>query len=144
MCKLQTKSLSRFQRMRTMEKKKKDVKHTKNISYPESRKFIENSLATTTYANIAKTTNNSTQNQGMMTHFDMTNLIKELKTLLELLRKNLTNLTTKPHAGPDPKKNLYPHSNETEDHPKINQTKTSSRHPFHHYKTQKSSTKKFG
>ena len=28
----------------------------------------------------------------------MINLIKELKTLLELLRERLTNLTTKPHA----------------------------------------------
>ena len=63
---------------------------------------------THTYANIAKPTNNSTQTQGMMTHFDMINLIKELKTLLELLRESLTNLTTKPHAGPDLKKNLHP------------------------------------
>ena len=67
------------------------MKHTKNISYPEARKLIENSLATTTYANIVRPTNNFTQNQGMMTHFNMTNLIKELKTLLELLRENLTN-----------------------------------------------------
>ena len=111
-------------RMQIMEKRILEVKHTKNISYLEARKFIENSLATTTYANIAKPTNNSTQNLGMMTHFDMINLIKELKTLLELLRKSLTNLITKPHAGPDPKKNLHPHSNETEDPQKINQTKT--------------------
>ena len=81
--------------MRIMEKRILEVKHTKNISYPEATKFIENSLATTTYANIAKLTNNSTQNQGMMTHFDMINLIKGLKTLLELLRESLTNLTTK-------------------------------------------------
>ena len=71
---------------------KKNIR--KNISYPKAKKFIENSLATTTYANIAKPTNNSTQNQGMMTHFDIINLIKELKTLFELWRKNLTNLTT--------------------------------------------------
>ena len=64
-----------------------------------------------TYENIAKPTNNSSQNQGMMTNFDMINLIKELKTLLELLREILTNLTTKPHAEPGPK-NLLPHSNE--------------------------------
>ena len=106
-----------------MEKRILEVKHTKNISYLEARKFIENSLATTTYANIAKPTNNSTQ-KGMMTHFDMINLIKELKTLLELLRESLINLTTKPHAEPDPKKNLHPHSNETEDPQKTNQTKT--------------------
>ena len=112
--------------------------HKKNISYPEARNFIENFLART-YASIAKPTNNSTQNQGMMTHFDIINLIKELKTQLELLRESLTNLTTKPHAGPD-----HPCSNETEDLKKINQTKTSSRHPSHHYKTQQSSTKKIG
>ena len=60
----------------------------------------------------------------MTPHFDITNLIKELNTLLELLRESLTNLTTKLHAGPDPKKNLHPHSNETEDPQKINQTIT--------------------
>ena len=89
------------------EKKKRilEVKHTKNISCPEARKFIENSLATTTYGNIVKSTN-STQNQGMTPHFHITNLIKELNTLLELLREILTNLTTNLHAGPDPKKNL--------------------------------------
>ena len=80
-----------------------EVKCTKNISNLEARKFIENSLTTTTYANIAKPTNNSTQNQGMMTHFNKINLIKELKTLLELLRESLTNLTTKPHTEPDTK-----------------------------------------
>ena len=100
------------------------MKHAKNISYLGARKFIENSLVTTTYANIVKPTNNFTQNQGMTTHFDMTNLIKELKTLLKLLRESLTNLTTKPHAGPDPKKNLHPHSNKTEDPPKLDQTIT--------------------
>ena len=105
------------------EKRILKVKHTKNISYPEARKFIENSLATTTYANIVKPTNNSTQNQGMTPHFDITNLTKELKTLLELLRESLTNLT-KLHAGPYPKMNLHPHSNETEDPKKINQTIT--------------------
>ena len=100
------------------------MKHTKNLSYLEARKFIENSLATTTYTNIAKPTNDSAKNQRMMIHLEMINLIKELKTLLELLRKSLTNLTTKPHAGPDPKKNLHPHSNKTEDPQKVNQTKT--------------------
>ena len=60
----------------------------------------------------------------MNPHFHITNLIKELNTLLELLRESLTNLTTKLHAGPDPKKNLYPHSNETEDPKKINLTIT--------------------
>ena len=94
------------------EKRILEVKHTKNISYPEARKFIENSLATTTYANIVKPTNNSTDFP-----LYITNLIKELNTLLELLRESLTNLTTKLHAGPDPKKNLHPHSNKTEDPP---------------------------
>ena len=108
------------------EKKKRilEVKHTKNISYPEARKFIENSLATTTYANIVKSTNNFTQNQGMTPHFDITNLIYELKTLLELLRESLMNLTTKLRAGPDSKKNLHPLSNKTEYPKKINQTIT--------------------
>ena len=124
MCKPQTRSFSRFKRMWIMEKRILEVKHTKNISYSEARTFIENSLATTTYANIVKPTNNSTQNRGMTPHFDITNLIKELKTLLELLRESLTNLTTKLHAGPDPKKNLPPHSNKTEDPQKINQTIT--------------------
>ena len=100
------------------------MKHIKNISYPEARKFIVNSLATTTYANIAKPTNNSIPKKGMMTHFDMINLIKELKTLLEFLRESLTNLTTKPHTEPDPRKYLHPHSNKTEDPQKTNQTKT--------------------
>ena len=79
----------------------------------------------------------------MMTHFDMTNLIKELKTLLELLKESLTNLT-KLHAGLDPKKNLHPHSNETEDKKNKNSTQTTinSRHSSHLYKTQQSSTKK--
>ena len=97
-----------------MEKRILEVKRTKNISYLEAKKFIKSSLATTTNANIAKPTNNSAPNQGMMTHFDMINLIKELKTLLHLLRESLTNLTTKPDAEPDPKKNLHPHSNKTE------------------------------
>ena len=47
--------------------------------------------------------NNFTQNQGI-THNKMINLIKELETLAELLRKSLINLTTKLHA--EPKKNL--------------------------------------
>ena len=47
-----------------MEKRILEVKHRKNISYLEANKFIENSLATTTYANIAKPTNNFTQNQS--------------------------------------------------------------------------------
>ena len=74
------------------EKRILEVKHTKNISYSEARKFIENSLATTTYANIVKRTKNFTQNQGMTTPFDMTNLIKELKTLLELFKRKLEQL----------------------------------------------------
>ena len=64
----------------------------------------------------------------MTPHFDITNLIKELNTLLKLLRESLTNLTTKLHAGPDPKKNLHPHSNETgAPPPKKNQTITQSK-----------------
>ena len=61
-----------------------------------------------------------------MTHFDMINLIKELKTLLELLRESLTHLTTKLHTEPDPKKNLHPHSNETEDPPPPKKKKNST------------------
>ena len=95
MCKLQTKSHGRFQRMQVIEKRKKNTRRA------EARKVIKNSLATSTYANIAKPTNNSTQNQVMMTYYDMINLIKELKTLLELQRENLTNLTAKPHSGSD-------------------------------------------
>ena len=81
-----------FKECKLWEKKRiLEVKHTKNIFYQEARMFIENSLATTTYANKAKPTNNSTQNQGMMTHLDMINIIKELKTLLdELQRESLT------------------------------------------------------
>ena len=84
-----------------------------------------------------------------MTHFNMINLIKELKALVEFLKESLTNLTTKFHAGPDPKKNLHPHSNEIEDPPpnKLNKNSTqttNSRHPSHHYKAQQSSTKKIG
>ena len=60
----------------------------------------------------------------MMIHFDMINLIKELKTLLELLKESLTNLTTKPHTEPNPKKNLHPHSNKIENPKKTNQTKS--------------------
>ena len=57
-----------------------------------------------------------------MTH-DMINLIKELKTLIELLRERLTNLTIKPHAESDSKKNLQPQTNEAEDSTKkTNQT----------------------
>ena len=97
-------------------------KRKKNTRSKTHQKYIL-TLATTTYANIVKPTN-STQNQGMTHHFDITNLIKELNTLLKLLRESLTNLTTKLYAGPDPKKNLHPHSNETEDPQKINQTIT--------------------
>ena len=124
MCKQNHSANSKECELWKKEKRILKVKHAKNISCPEARKFIENSLTTTTYANIAKPTNNSTQNQGMMTHFDMINLINKLKTLLELLRENLTNLTIKPHAGPDPKKNLHPHSNETEDSVSLTRKKT--------------------
>ena len=127
-----------------MEKRILEVKHTKNISYLEATKFIENSLAITIYANIVKPTNNSTQNQRMMTPFDMINLIKELKTLLELLRESLTNLTTKPHAELDPKKNFHPHKNQNKPNKNSTQSTTNSRHPSHHYKTQQSPTKKIG
>ena len=81
------------------EKEILEVIYRKNISYPEARKLVENSVVTTTYANIAKPANNSTQNLGV-THHEIINLIKELKALIELLRESLTNLTTKPHAEP--------------------------------------------
>ncbi len=59
-----------------------------------------------------------------MTHNKTINLIKEFKTLIELLRESLTNLTTKPHVEPDPKKNLQLQFNETKD--QIKQTKQKS------------------
>ena len=90
-----------------------EVKHTENISYPQARKLIENSVVSATYANVAKPVNNSTKNQEMI-HYEMINLIKELKTLIELLRESLTNLISKPHTEPDPKKNLQLQINETE------------------------------
>ena len=70
-----------------MEKEKRisEIKYTKNISYSKSRKAVQNSLVTTTYANVAKSTNNLTQNQGLIPN-EMINLLKELKTLIELLR----------------------------------------------------------
>ena len=88
-------------------KKKKwimEVKHRKNIY---SWNLGENLVVTTTYANVAKSTNNSTQNQGM-THYEMINLIKELKTLRELLRESLNNLTTKPHPDQIQRKTSTP------------------------------------
>ena len=95
-------------------------KNTKNISYPEARKLVRNSVVTTTYTNVTKPVNNSTQNQGM-THNEMINLIKELKTLIELLRESVTNLITKTHA--EPKKNIQPQTNKAEDPPKKNNKK---------------------
>ena len=92
-----------------------EVKHKKYIlpgGKEVHRKFSSH--------NTAKPTNNSTQNQGMMTHCNMINLIKELKTLFELLRESLTNLTTKPHVEPDPKKNFHPHNKEAKDPKKTN------------------------
>ena len=41
-----------------MDKRKLEVKYTKNIA----RKLVENSLVTTTSANVDKLTNNSTHN----------------------------------------------------------------------------------
>ena len=52
-----------------------EIKHRKYISYPEARKLVENSVVTTTYTNVVKPTNNSTQNKGM-THYEMINLKK--------------------------------------------------------------------
>ena len=95
--------------------------NTKNISYPEAKKLVRNSVVTT-YTNVAKPVNNPTQNQGM-THHQMINLIKELRILIELLRESLTNLTTNTHAEPDPKKNLQLQTNKTEDPKKQTQQK---------------------
>ena len=92
--------------MRIMERRILEVKHTKDIPYPEARKFIENSLATNTYANIPKPTNNSTQNQGMMTHSN----------------KRIENTTWIARGKLDQLNNLVPHSNEAKD-PLQNQTK---------------------
>ena len=68
------------------------------------KKQVKNSIITTTYANVAKPMNNSTQNQRM-TYYEMINQIKVLKMPIELLRENWTNLTNKPHIKPDSKKN---------------------------------------
>ena len=59
------KTMQLIQKLICMDKRKKGTKHTKNISYLEKRKLIENSIVTTTYANIAKPTNKPTQNQGI-------------------------------------------------------------------------------
>ena len=115
----------------------------KNISYPEARKLVDNSVVTTTYANIAKPMNNSTQNQGITQH-EMINVLKELKT--HILRKNLTSLTTEPHTEADLKKNLQPKTNEDEDPPpqkNPNQTAKFKR-SYYNYQTQQPSTKKTG
>ena len=77
-----------------MEKRKKrilEVKHTKNISYPEAKKFIENSLATTTYANIVRPTNNSAQNQGILPlSYNESN--KRIKDLSQSIKRKLDQL----------------------------------------------------
>ena len=134
-----------------MEKKKErilEIKHTKNISYSKARKFVKNDVVTITYANVAKLTKNSTENQRM-TYYKMINLIKELKTLIELRREKLTDLTTKPHAEPNPKKNLQLLTSEAEDLKKHKTSKnsiqtTNPMHPYYLYQTQQSPTKKFG
>ena len=72
---------------------------TKKISYPEARKLGEN-FVVTTYANVAKPMNNLTKNQGI-TYYESINLIKEPKTLIELLRESLANLTPKPPPPPN-------------------------------------------
>ena len=118
-----------------MKKRILEVKHTKNISYLVVRKLVENSVVTTTYAKVAKPTNNSSQNQGM-TYYKMTNWIKELKTLTELLRENLTKLTSRPHAETDPKKNLQP-QNKEDKHLKNKRNKNSTqttnfKQPYNH------------
>ncbi len=51
-----------------MERKKErilEIKHTKNISYSKARKIVKNDVVTITYANVAKLTKNSTENQRM-------------------------------------------------------------------------------
>ena len=80
-------------------------------------------MITTAYGNLAKPTYNPTQNQGM-SHYKKTS-IKELKTLIEPLRKSLTNLTTKHPVEPDQKKKkTQPQTNKTEYLKITNQTKT--------------------
>ena len=106
-------SCSQLKRMQNMEKRILEVKHTRNISYLEAKKLVKNSVITT-YANVAKLTNNSTQNQRII-HYKMINLIKELKTLIELLRESLTLDLVQPHAKPDPMKNLYLQTNKAKD-----------------------------
>ena len=60
----------------------------KNISYPEARKIVENSLVTTTYWNIAKPTNNPIQNKGM-TLSEIITLIEELKSTNRIAERKL-------------------------------------------------------
>ena len=48
-------------------------KTQKNVNYGAGELEVENSIVSTTCANKAKPTNNSSQNQGM-THYDMINL----------------------------------------------------------------------
>ena len=98
MCKLPTKSCKRLKRMWNMEKGEKNIRsqtNKKTYHTLEVRKFVKNSAVTTTY--------------------EMISLIKELKTVRELQRESLTNLTSKPHAELDPKKNLQPQINKAED-----------------------------
>ena len=141
---LQTKSWSGLKKkMWNIGKRILEIKHTENISYPQARKLTENSVVSATYANIAKPVNNSTKNQEMI-HYEMINLIKELKTLIELLRESLTNLISKPHAEPNPKKNLQPQINETEYKKNSTQTTTNPKHPYYHYQIQQSPSKKIG
>ena len=106
-----------------------------------SRKLVENSIETI-YASAAKPTNNSAQNQGI-TYYEMINLIKELKTLLELLRENLTNLTTMPLIEADPKKNprlMKLKIPKNEPNKNTTQTTTNPKHSYYPYQTSYSSS----
>ena len=69
-----------------------------------------------------------TQNLGII--YYKVNLIKELKTLIELLRESLTNLISKLHAELGPKKKPQPQTNEAED---TNKNKPQASH--YHYQT---------
>lgn len=75
-------------------KKISSIKHTKYISYLEARRIFESSQNASTYANIARMTNNSIQKQET-TQNNLSDLVEELRSLTEILKKNLISSTTR-------------------------------------------------
>ena len=115
----------------------------KNISYPEAMKLVENS-AVTTYANVAKPTNNTTQNLGMQD--DIPN--KRTENTNRMTKRKLFQPDNQLHTEQGPKQNLQLQTNKAEDMPPTKkQTKTQSKqqkknkYPYYLDKTQQSPTK---